>query len=63
MVCKATGFLSADSQPARSELVSFQRRSFGLLRSELLGKPGHVIGEDRRLLAGARDGDVAETGT
>jgi hypothetical protein len=32
------------------------------MRTELRGEFRHVVGEERRLVAGARDGDVGEAG-
>ena len=41
-------------------LFQVNRGGFTDLGAHLLTKPGNVVGEDGRLVAGARDGDVAE---
>jgi hypothetical protein len=41
-------------------LTNFQGRRFGNFRSDLISQLHGVIGENRGLMAGSRDGDVAE---
>jgi hypothetical protein len=43
-------------------MVEFESRGFGDIRTELRAELGHVVGEEGGLVAGARDGDVTETG-
>jgi hypothetical protein len=43
-------------------LVEFESRGLGNIRTELRAELGHVVGEEGGLVAGARDGDVTETG-
>ena len=43
-------------------MVEFESRGLGDIRTELRAQLGHVVGEEGGLVAGARDGDVTETG-
>lgn len=47
---------------SRGGLGHFQSGCFADLGAELLAKTIHVVGEDRRFAAGARDGHVSESG-
>lgn len=54
-VCKICRIESAYSEPLPNghRLVDFERGSFGHFGSELLSEAGHLVSEDRRLVATA----------
>jgi len=55
-------YAQSDSLCSRNILSNLQCGSLGNVSAELRGELGEVVGEDSRLVAGARDGDVAKTG-
>jgi len=52
----------APSLVRRINLINFQSGGLRDVGSELRGEFCHVVGEERGLMAGAGDGDIAEAG-
>jgi len=58
--CLSKVYPQADSLRDRGILSNFECGSLGDVGTELRGEFGKVVGEDGRLVAGARDGNVAK---